>query len=126
MPRYLFTAYPPDSGKMEMSNAVREQYCELNTERAITPHAFIRVNGKSEGHDYPSQIFDPKTMITGHIRGSTGIVSEFSSWSPSLATVIGYAQGHCDCPKNVCIYVLGTYEILPTVSTVYQTSFMLV
>ncbi|KAK5686900.1 hypothetical protein LTS10_001035 [Elasticomyces elasticus] len=80
-PRYLFRAWTPISG----GNA------RLNTQDAITPHAFLDEPG-------PASIDEvaPYTLLSlwnGHYGGSR-VLSVFSSWSHQTLTVFGKVGGH--------------------------------
>ena len=90
MPRYLFRVYGPNSGKKEMKKTTGRIYKDLNTEKAITQHAFLKINGKSAGHDSAAQIDDPETMIEGHVCSTTNIKSEF--WWVPLRAQIPYSS----------------------------------
>lgn len=107
LPRYLFRAFGPDSG----GALVEEKYKDLNTEIAITPHAFLKINGISRGHESASKIPDPERMINGHLFGHSYIQSEFSSWAPSLLLVLCYAEQKFVQHESAHVCVIDTYKI---------------
>jgi hypothetical protein len=88
-----------------------KKYKDLNTENAITPHAFIKIDGVNKGHESASKIPDPKRMINGHIYTETSIQSEFSSWSPSLLLVLCYAEQKFVRHQSAHVCVIDTYNM---------------
>ena len=88
-----------------------EKYKDLNTENAITPHAFMKINGVNRGHERASKIPDPKSMINGHIYTKKDIQSEFSSWSPSFLLVLCYAEQKFVKYQSAHVCVVDTYKI---------------
>lgn len=106
LPRFLFRAYYAGGGLRNMLPADKKLYTnangtiKLNSERKITPHAFVI----GRGHRDVAEIRNPKRMVEDHIGIRPGL-SEFSSWSPSLLLVLCYAESLYQLSSKVSSHV---------------------
>ncbi|KAE9970621.1 hypothetical protein BLS_001955 [Venturia inaequalis] len=64
---------------------------------SMVPRAFL--NAK-KGHKTIYEIPDLVNMVTGHLRGSKDIASEFSSWAASFSVAMAFLQRHLSQPDS--------------------------
>jgi hypothetical protein len=114
VPRFLFKAFGPDSGKTWMPPHKRTIYRDLNTEICVAPHAII--TGK--GHSTIYNICNPGEILMEHFRHGLNEFDEFSSWSPSLFLVLKLVDNKLKEQGDAHICVLDTHrapnQILPS------------
>lgn len=85
VPRYLFRAWNNTLGE---APRVSGGHVGLNTQEAITPLAFFEGAGHSSVYNMSRRIFT--NMVLSHLRTSSHMSTEFSSWASSLALVMGF------------------------------------
>ena len=106
VPRYLFRAFGPCSGKAGMPESQARQFAQLNTDKGVTPHAFVLGHGHKSVFDIEG-ILD---MLNSHTWTWKILHTEFSSWSPSLILVLMYAAYIKRKDGNARVCVLDTSQ----------------